>query len=471
MKNRELFQVHRLMGRITNTPLAVTRETLEVYLAVLGAKCGLDLVPDNEGGESGEPHKTTARDSGVMVVANGNAIIPIRGTTVQQVKGLRPYSGTVGYNQIGTMLDEAMADDDVERVLFDIDSPGGEVSGLFDLVDHIYGMRGTKPMFAVANDSAYSAAYAIASAADNVYLPRTGGVGSIGVIATHFDESEAMKKAGVKPTLVYAGSHKTDFSSFKPLTKQALERLQALVDVDYELFSNTVARNRGMSVQAVKDTEARTYHGSDAVAIGLADDVRSTIGAFAASHSIIVPQAKEKNMGWTALLERFGLEDKGSDEDNQAQLESVFKRANERAEAAEKAIRDFCKLHSVQALDAMTLKLQGLVDKTELDAVTTKLVKLEAEQYVDKLMADGKITTANREWAIGAYTDNAEQFKALMTNAPTVAPGPATKVPAKSEPTTDGKSDLDKETYEEYVAEFGKDAVDAALRTIKREGA
>src|SRR5262249_57450704 len=88
-------------------------------------------------------------------------------------------------------------DPTVRGVILDVDSPGGEVGGLFDLVEQINAIKAanSKPLWAVANESALSAAYAIASASDRVYVTRTGEIGSLGVVAVHIDESGADAKA------------------------------------------------------------------------------------------------------------------------------------------------------------------------------------------------------------------------------------------------------------------------------------
>jgi ClpP class serine protease len=106
-------------------------------------------------------------------VAAGVAIIPICGTLVQKLGTLRPYSGMTGYDGIRANLSMALEDPAVEAIMLDIDSPGGEVAGCFDLVDAIYAARGTKPIWAILSESAYSAAYAIASAADHITVPWT----------------------------------------------------------------------------------------------------------------------------------------------------------------------------------------------------------------------------------------------------------------------------------------------------------
>ena len=159
--------------------------------------------------------------------------------------------------------------------MLDIDSCGGETNGIFDLADFIFAARNKKRIWAIANDEAYSAAYAIASSAEKVFINRTSGVGSIGVIATHIDQSAFDEKKGIKYTTVYAGSRKNDLNPHTPLASEALQHLQNEVNRLYEMFIDLVARNRGLTPDALKATEARLYFGTDAIKAGLADEFRT----------------------------------------------------------------------------------------------------------------------------------------------------------------------------------------------------
>ena len=116
--------------------------------------------------------------------------------------------GITSYTAIAANFAEALQDPGVRGILFDVDSPGGETVGCFELCDQIYSSRGQKPIYAVANDLAASAAYAIASAADRVFVTRMGAVGSVGVFACHVDQSRADAKAGFNYEFVYAGARK-----------------------------------------------------------------------------------------------------------------------------------------------------------------------------------------------------------------------------------------------------------------------
>ncbi len=209
-------------------------------------------------------------DEGYAII-DGVAVIEISGGLTY-----RAYNWwTTSYWDIRDSFRAAIADVRALSVVFLIDSPGGEVAGLFDLVDEIYKARGAKPIIAIADEAAFSAAYAIASAADEIYLPSTAQVGSIGVIAIHVDQSGYDKNLGLRYTAIFAGDHKNDFNPHEPLKVDGKELLQAHVDKLYDMFTAIVARNRSMTQAAVIDTHAGFYMGAAAVEAGLADGILS----------------------------------------------------------------------------------------------------------------------------------------------------------------------------------------------------
>lgn len=260
-----MIPLPHLAGRIFGVPLAIHRPKLDVILAVLGPRVGL--------AELAAPPGFTAPTRPMAVRTSGVAVIPIHGTLVRRTVGLEAESGLTSYTQLAAQLDAALANPEVAAILLDIDSPGGESGGVFDLADRIRAGTQVKPVWAVANDMAFSAAYALASAASRVFVSRTGGVGSIGVIAMHVDQSEKDAHDGVRYTAVFAGERKNDLNPHAPITNEAHAFLQAEVDRIYGLFVETVARNRGMDVAAVRKTEAGLFFGQAALAIGLADAI------------------------------------------------------------------------------------------------------------------------------------------------------------------------------------------------------
>jgi signal peptide peptidase SppA len=213
-------------------------------------------------------------------MVNGVAMVPVTGVLLNRF----PYamSFATGYNAIHGMLSAALSDSDVKAIALDVNSNGGMVQGCFELVDFIYAAREQKPIYALVDANAHSAAYAIASAATKIIATRSASVGSIGVVAMHVDYSKALEKDGVKVTFVFAGDHKVDANPYEPLSKSVKAELQAEIDASYEDFVGLVARNRGIDAAAVRATEARTYGSAEALTLGLIDAVASPVDALSA---------------------------------------------------------------------------------------------------------------------------------------------------------------------------------------------
>jgi signal peptide peptidase SppA len=288
------MQFPHLAQRLFNTPIAIHPQKAEVVMAALADRLGithlfrggelLSLSPmameDDELGLPFRRRGQTVEDAGYDLV-EGVALIRVSGTLVQKLGTLRPYSGMTGYDGIRLALLAALDDPAVKAIVLLIDSPGGEVAGCFDLADMVYGMRGEKKLHAILDESAYSAAYALASACDRITVPRTGGTGSIGVIGMHVDMSAALGNAGVTVTMIRYGALKAEGNEYEPLTQGALGRMQGDIDTMGELFIETVARNRGLKAAAVRGMQAGTFLGGAGVTAGLADAVRAPNAAMA----------------------------------------------------------------------------------------------------------------------------------------------------------------------------------------------
>jgi len=278
----QAFALPRLAARLYSTPLMIQPDKLDAILGVLGprllgggpiAALDMDGPPAAQAGSRSE---------------SGIAVIPILGTLVMMAGGVRAASGLMSFGEIEGAFTAALEDPSVRGILLEIDSPGGEVNGVFDLADLIFAARGFKPIWAVANEMAFSAAFALASAADRIVLPRTAVLGSVGVVALHIDQSQLDKDTGLDFSFVFAGERKIDGNPHEPLSERARSELQEQVDAVSDIFAATVARGRGLSIDAVKATEARAFMGAEAVAAGFADAVMTfndTLAALGAEAS------------------------------------------------------------------------------------------------------------------------------------------------------------------------------------------
>lgn len=233
---------------------------------------------------AGEPLSTLAppdaerNERKAYRVVDGVAVINVAGTLVHKARGLSALSGLSSYMGIRSEIEQAQADDAVGGILLEIDSGGGAVPGCFQLVDWLgeaVADADAKPIWGYANEAAYSAAYAIASACDRVLLPETGAVGSVGVITYHVDRSKADKERGLSWTAIHAGQRKADGWDRAPLDKAAHAAIQERIDAIHDVFVAAVARGRDLSEAAVRETEAGIFTGSAAIEVGFADAVQS----------------------------------------------------------------------------------------------------------------------------------------------------------------------------------------------------
>ena len=292
----------QIAQRAFNTPLLVEPSKAMAFLSGLGPRitgrqlrlAGLDVatedvahaaLPTRAGILTNGLAEQFQRDGQVpFALQDGIAVIEITGVLVHRGAWIGQSSGQTSYEGIAVQLAAAASDPAVRGIALEIDSFGGEVAGVFDLADAIRAARAAKPVWAFVVEHAFSAGYALASQADCIILPRTGGVGSIGVVVMHADLSGQLSDAGVTVTLIHSGARKVDGNPYEPLPDPVRGRIQAEIESIRTLFAQTVAAGRGrrLSAEAAFATEAECYRGVEAVATGLADEVSDPASAFAA---------------------------------------------------------------------------------------------------------------------------------------------------------------------------------------------
>jgi ClpP class serine protease len=290
----------QIAQRAFNTPLMVDPAKALAFLSGLGPRItgqeitfhGVDADVSNQtavalppraslfGNDLAQRHQRNGTQP--YAVVDGIAVIEIAGTLVHRGAWIGQSSGLTSYEGIAAQLQAALADPGVRGIALDIDSFGGEVAGAFDLADRIRAARVQKPVHAFVAEHALSAGYVLASQADRIILPRTGAVGSIGVVALHTDMSGALDQKGIAVTLIHAGSHKIDANPYQPLPEAVHDQMHRGLEVVRFLFAETVAAGRGdrLTQAAALATEAAVFRGTDAIAVGLADDLADPVTAF-----------------------------------------------------------------------------------------------------------------------------------------------------------------------------------------------
>lgn len=218
-----------------------------------------------DAGEGGEPRE-------VMEKVGHIAVLDVSGPLISRMVE-DPMCGRapVSYEGLMAAFDEIEADANITHVVLRMETPGGEAAQLLDTTDRMAKLRETKTLIAMVDDYAYSGGYGLAAACSEIWITRTGGVGSVGVVIGHKDVSERNAKEGVKWTYVHSGAKKVDGNPNEPLSDSARSMMQSESDRVYELFTTSVAAYRGMPVEAVRATEAGLFFGEGAIGAGLAD--------------------------------------------------------------------------------------------------------------------------------------------------------------------------------------------------------
>lgn len=273
-----------LAARLYNAPLMLLPSAADTFAAVF-AQALEGRAPLQADAARPDPLAYTgnvqpgARFEGknYTVTEAGVGLLPVYGALVQRAGQMDGNCMPLAsYQRLQARLQQMLADTDVKAILMELDSPGGEVAGNFEFARQLLDLRaGAKPIWAHANEGAYSAAYSIAAATGRITVPQSGSLGSIGVVMLHMDQSERDRKQGVTYTPIYAGARKVDFNSHAPLSKEALATGQAEVNRLYDMFTGHVASARSMDQQAVRDTEAGIFAAQEARQLGLADAVAS----------------------------------------------------------------------------------------------------------------------------------------------------------------------------------------------------
>jgi signal peptide peptidase SppA len=289
----------RIAARAFNTPLLVEPSKAMAFLSGLGPRILGRQVEILDGYAAHDSTAATRARASILAgglterlqqngnapypIVDGIAVIEIAGVLIHRGGWIGQSSGQTSYEGIVTQIEAAASDPAVRGIALEIDSFGGEVAGVFDLADRIRAIRGSKPVWAFVAEHAFSAGYALASQADRILLPRTGAVGSIGVVVMHADLSGQLDQDGVRVTLVHSGQHKVDGNPYEPLPENVRDDIQREIDVLRFLFTETVSAGRAgrLSQDAALATEAATFRGTDAIATGLADEVIDLTRGFA----------------------------------------------------------------------------------------------------------------------------------------------------------------------------------------------
>ncbi|EAA6844389.1 S49 family peptidase [Salmonella enterica subsp. enterica] len=295
-----------IISQATNAPLLLEPAYARVFFCALGRESGVGSlhIPQNLENldQAGMELVTGNYMSGdkprarFYQVVNGIAVLPVSGTLVHKLGGMRPFSGMTGYDGITARLQQAISDPEVTGVLLDIDSPGGQAAGAFDCADMIYRLGQQKPIWALMNDVACSGAMLLASACSRRLVTQTARIGSVGVVMAHASYAGQLEQEGVEITLLYSGKHKTDLNPYQALPDDVRTDYQQKMDATRQMFAEKVSQYTGLSVDAVMETEAAIYDGQAGIDAGLADEMVNAADAVTVMAAALKRKTKGGNM-------------------------------------------------------------------------------------------------------------------------------------------------------------------------------
>lgn len=348
-------------------------------------------------------------------LVNGTAIIPVEGVIAKKMNLFSQISGGASTQLIERDIRDALNDPSVQKIILAIDSPGGTIDGTFELAEFIFEQRGKKPIYAYTDGQMASAAYAIAAAADKIFISgNTTMVGSIGVVAVHEDISKFEEKLGIKTSEIYSGKYKRIVSQYEPLSEEGRKTIQDEVDYLYTVFIDAIAKFRGTSAEDVlvrmsTDTK-RIFIGYQAIEAGLVDGVatlESLVNNTAAG--IAAYKAKGGNMtkeelkaNHPDLYNEIFAEGAAKAAEEMISVEDCEKKKEDMKKEGAKAERERIMAIKAQAIPGH----EALIEAMMFDGVTTP------EQAAMKILAAEK---SLRESKLEAFKKDGEAIKVAVS--------------------------------------------------------
>lgn len=274
-----------------NAPLCVSRGLQMTATSVFSGRLNIESLRDEFGRTERAEMEAIAAEA--KIDADAKRASRSRGTILETVEdiaviqvygaltrtwGIGPYSGATGYDGILMQLEDAIRNPDINGIWMDFDSGGGTINGLFDLADMIHAMRSRsgefndKPIWGMAADYAFSAAYLLLSSCDKCFVPPTGGVGSAGTITMHVSYRRANEDEGIDVNVLRYPELKAKATEFEDLDDETRDHIMGqLVDIT-GMMHDRIARNMSISKSRVAQTKGLDYMGRHAKAIGFVTD-------------------------------------------------------------------------------------------------------------------------------------------------------------------------------------------------------
>lgn len=280
-ENKKQPTFGRAFNACVNSDWAITKEGLRDQVLAIAARLN--------SAQAVEAYRSEALEyTWSVTVRDGVAIIPVTGPIFRYANLFTYYSGGTSVSLLARDFQAAIDNPDIYAILFEINSPGGEVTGINEFAEMVFRARSIKPMSARVGGLGCSAAYWIASACGDVVVDDTAQLGSIGVMTVYLDDRKNLEMRGFEE-LEFISSQ-SPYKNSPPYKSEGKQRIQKRIDALAQVFVEKVARNRDVSTETVlKDFgQGDCLVGQDAIDAGLADRFGSfeeTLRLLAKAHS------------------------------------------------------------------------------------------------------------------------------------------------------------------------------------------
>ena len=212
-----------------------------------------------------------------MMAREGNlAVIRVEGELTTKSSWINRYLGRVSYGDIRGAVVTAVEDQDIDGIVLDMATPGGQASGIMELSDFLQQVdKKHTPIYTYTGTSMCSGGYWLGCVGREIYASKMASVGSIGVLMVHQSYKRMMDEAGIDTTVVRSGEYKALGNPYEKLSPKAQDKIQAECNKLYDVFLEHVGEHRGMSVKSFKDkaAEGQVHMAMDAVSLGLVDKI------------------------------------------------------------------------------------------------------------------------------------------------------------------------------------------------------
>lgn len=265
---------NQIISKMTSAPWLIMEDSLHQLVEVVNHHLKHGKLSEDE-------LRTRMQDSNGRTrtraeVGSGIGVVPIAGPIFPKANMMTEFSGATSIESFRNDFRMLMGDDRVGSIVLDIDSPGGSSDLIEEMGAEIRESRDEKPIYAISNTLAASGAYWLASQATKVYSTPSGSVGSIGAYALHEDRSSKDASDGIKVTVIKAGDYKAELSPHSPLSQEAFDYQQGLINDLYNKFVDNVAEGRDVSTELVKSEswgKGRVVPAARALKVGMVDGV------------------------------------------------------------------------------------------------------------------------------------------------------------------------------------------------------